>query len=139
MGGYVVEITRAYRGSLRMSAHHGPSGADLDTDAPVDNNGKGEAFSPTDLVATALGTCICTIIAIAGERRGLDLSSLRYRVTKEMVTEPPRRIGTLVTTIWLPASLSERDRTSLERAARGCPVHRSLAPEVEAPIEFVYE
>ena len=139
MGKHLVAIEGTYAGELRVEAVHGPSGARLATDAPADNQGKGESFSPTDLVATALGTCIATILGIVAERRGLDLSGMRFRTTKEMVADPGRRIGRLESTFWMPASLSAEERTVLESAARACPVHRSLRPEVEAPITFVYE
>ena len=135
----MVEITGTYGGDLRCTATHGPSGAQLDTDAPVDNEGRGEAFSPTDLVATALGSCIMTIIGIVARRRGLAIEGARFHVSKEMVADPDRRIGRLATKVWLPASLEEQDRKVLERAARACPVHKSLRPEVDAPVEFVYE
>jgi uncharacterized OsmC-like protein len=118
---------------------HGPSGGTLKTDAPRDHEGLGESFSPTDLVGTALGTCISTVIAIVARRRDVDVTGLRFRVTKEMVADPQRRIGRLDTTIWLPASIATEERAVLERAGRTCPVHKSLRPDVEAPIEFVYE
>ena len=110
----------------------------LTTDAPADNMGKGEAFSPTDLVATALGTCVVTIIAIVAQRRGLDISGTSFRVEKHMATSPARRIGRLLVTVRLPATLSAEDRTILEHAAHTCPVHKSLHPDVDAPISFVY-
>ncbi len=138
MGKHVVAIEGRYEGQLRVRAVHGPSGRELITDAPADNHGQGESFSPTDLVATALGTCVPTIIAIAAESRGLDVSAMRFRVTKEMAADPHRRIGRLGLTVWLPASLSDTDRQVLEAAGRGCPVHRSLHANTEAPIDFVY-
>jgi putative redox protein len=135
----MVAIEGRYVGDLRCEATHGPSGSTLATDAPVDNMGKGEAFSPTDLVATALGTCIVTIIAIVAERHGLDVSGATFRVEKHMATDPVRRIGRLPVTIRLPASISAEGRTMLERAAHTCPVHKSLHPDVEAKITFLYE
>jgi len=139
MSKHVVAIEGRYEGDLRVRAVHGPSGAELVTDAPADNHGKGESFSPTDLVGTALATCVPTIIAIAAEKRGLDVSSMRFRVTKEMAADPHRRIARLQLTVWLPAALSDDDRKLLEAAGRGCPVHRSLHPDTDAPVEFVYE
>ena len=100
--------------------------------------GRGESFSPTDLVATALGTCILTILGILAQRRGLDLSGATFSVEKHMATEPVRRIGRLDVVVNLPAALAPDDRAALERAAFTCPVHRSLHPDVEAPIRFVY-
>ncbi len=138
-----VEIEILYEGGLRCAATHGPSQATLTTDAPVDNHGKGESFSPTDLVATGLGACLMTIMGIVAERNQLDLRGTKVRVTKEMVQEPVRRIGRLVSTITVPAekarALSEADRTKLETAARHCPVHQSLHPGIELPMQFVYE
>ena len=134
----MVEITGTYLGDLHVEAVHGPSGARLVTDAPADNEGKGELFSPTDLVATALGTCITTILGIVARRHGLDLEGATFSVTKDMATEGVRRIGRLRTTITLPARLPPEMRARLEEAARKCPVHKSLHPEVDAPIEFVY-
>ena len=135
----MVEITGTYAGDLRVEARHGPSGAELATDAPVDHEGLGRSFSPTDLVATAIGTCVCTIIGIAARARGLDVEGMRFETTKEMVADPDRRIGRLVTTITLPRALESADRRVLEAAGHNCPVHRSLRPEVETTIRFVYE
>jgi putative redox protein len=138
-----VEIDIVYEGTLACRATHGPSGSCLATDAPTDNGGRGSAFSPTDLVATALGTCVITTMALVAERHGWDLSGTRVHVTKEMVTQPTRRIGALPVRITVPAeraaALSEADRDKLERAAHHCPVHQSLHPDVRAPIEFSYE
>lgn len=138
-----VEIDIVYEGQLHCVATHGPSRKQLATDAPVDNHGKGESFSPTDLVATALGTCIITTMGIIAERHQLDLTGTHVHVTKEMVTAPVRRIGELKTTVTIPvdkaAKLSATDRTKLENAAHHCPVHQSLHPDVKAPIAFVYQ
>jgi len=134
----MIEITGRYVGDLRVEAVHGPSGAAVTLDAPKDNEGLGRSFSPTDLVATALGSCIVTVIAIVARRRGLDIGEPTFRVTKEMVNDPHRRIGRLATTVHLPATLAAADRQVLERAAHTCPVHRSLGENVELPISFVY-
>lgn len=137
-----VEIDIVYEGQLRCRATHGPSKTVLTTDAPVDNHGKGESFSPTDLVATALGTCMATLMGIVAERNKLDIAGTRVLVVKEMVQEPVRRIGTLRVTIHVPAeknsSLSMDDRKKLETAALHCPVHKSLHPDIQSPIEFLY-
>jgi putative redox protein len=106
----------------------------LQTDAPVDNMGKGESFSPTDLVGTALATCMLTTMGIVAQRHGIDMAGATARVTKEMVTTPHRRIGRLAVTIRMPRTLPDEDRRRLENAARACPVHRSLHPDVDAPI-----
>ena len=131
-----VEISITYDGSLRCSATHGPSGQTLLTAAPVDNMGRGEAFSPTDLVATALGTCMATTMAIVAQRDGLNLSGMRVRVVKEMATGPSRRIGQLTTHISVPTKLTPQQRQKLEHAALACPVHKSLHPDVKLPITF---
>lgn len=135
----MVSIDVRYLGGLRCEAVHGPSGAKLLTDAPADNQGKGEAFSPTDLVATALATCVLTTMGIVAERNGWDLTSASVNVTKEMVTTPLRRIGRLTVRIQMPPDLPEVARQKLETAAHTCPVHRSLHPDVEAPLIFTYE
>jgi putative redox protein len=134
----MVRIDVAYQGGLRCQATHGPSGQKLVTDAPVDNHGKGESFSPTDLVATALGTCISTVMGIVAEREKIDLTGLRITVQKEMSAEPPRRIARLITRIEMPAGLTEQQRSKLEKTAYTCPVHQTLQGKVDLPIEFVY-
>src|SRR6266480_2490499 len=109
----MVEITTTYEGQLRCVATHGPSGNTLTTDAPKDNMGKGEAFSPTDLVATALATCILTTMGIVAQRNNIDMTGATARVTKEMVTSPIRRIGRLAVTVRMPRRLSAEDQTRL--------------------------
>ena len=123
----------------KYAATHEPSGQ-TSTDAPLDNGGKGEAFSPTDLVATALGTCMATIMGRVADQNNLNLDGLQIRVLKEMATDPVRRIRALKTRLVFPraAALSAADRAKLEAAARACPVKQSLHPEVQLPIEFVY-
>lgn len=137
-----VEINIVYEGQLHCAATHGPSGATLATDAPVDNHGRGESFSPTDLVATALGTCVMTIMGIVADRNQIDLSGTRIHVSKEMIQQPVRRIGRLPVTVTIPADkaakVSAAERTKLETAARHCPVHQSLHPDIDSPIEFVW-
>ncbi len=132
----MVEINVTYKGDLRCEAVHGPSGSKINTDAPTDNMGKGELFSPTDLVATALGTCILTTMAIVAKRHGIDFGAARLHVSKEMVTQPIRRIGKLPVDIYLPFELTAEQKQRLENAAHSCPVHHSLHPEVESPIRF---
>ncbi|MDA8746207.1 OsmC family protein [Rubripirellula amarantea] len=135
-----VEIHIAYAGTLRCDATHGPSGMSLHTDAPVDNGGNGASFSPTDLVATALGSCVMTIMGLVAARHELDLTGTKVHVTKEMIASPVRRIGSLRTRVTLPATVDLDDsmRKRLEEAARKCPVHQSLHPDIDAPIDFVY-
>jgi uncharacterized OsmC-like protein len=132
----MVKITGEYQGDLHCSAQHGPSGSVLVTDAPKDNQGRGEAFSPTDLVATALATCIATTMAIAAKKHAVELRGLRFEVTKEMSAEPPRRIGRLATQIWMPIPATHPAAKPLEAAGRACPVHRSLDATVDKPITF---
>lgn len=134
----MVHIDVIYEGDLHASARHRPSGTELATDAPKDNEGRGESFSPTDLVATALGTCMITVMGIVARRRGLPLEGARATVEKGMVTEPVRRIGRLAVRLELPASLAPDDRKVLERAALTCPVHKSLHPDMEIPVTFAY-
>lgn len=136
-----VEIKVEYTGQLHCEASHGPSGQKLSTDAPTDNGGKGQSFSPTDLVATALGTCVMTILGLVAERHEVDLQGTQIQVTKEMITAPVRRIGVLRTVVTIPAKAVPdiELRTRLETAARKCPVHQSLHADIQAPIDFHYE
>ncbi|MBI5442067.1 MAG: OsmC family protein [Deltaproteobacteria bacterium] len=133
-----VDIDIVYTGDLHCEATHRPSGKKLVTDAPVDNGGKGEAFSPTDLCATSLGTCLVTTMALVAERHGIELAGTAVHVVKEMVADPRRRIGAFRTTITFPAglSVSAAERSLLEATARACPVTQSLGPLVEVPMEF---
>ena len=132
----MVEIDIAYEGELRCSAVHGPSSKVLHTDAPLDNNGRGETFSPTDLVATALGTCLLTIMGMFAERHDWDLSGAKVRVKKHMVADPKRRIGKLEVDLWIPGGFDAKQRRALERAAMSCPVHESLGEGIEQVIRF---
>ena len=132
----MVEMHAVYQGELRCAATHMPSGTVLITDAPVDNHGKGESFSPTDLVATALGTCILTTMAIAAGVLGVDLTGATVTVNKVMKTTPTRMIASLATVVTLPGSAKSQQKEKLEHAAHHCPVHASLHPEVAQPIEF---
>lgn len=134
----MVHIDVRYEGDLHCEAVHGPSGTALNTDAPKDNHGRGESFSPTDLVATALGSCMLTVMGIAARTLGVDLSGATASVEKEMASSGVRRIAKLSVKIRVPGSVSVENREKLERAAHTCPVHQSLHPEVEKPIEFVW-
>ena len=131
--------TACYAGQLRTEATHTASGNVIQTDAPVDNHGRGEAFSPTDLVSTALGACMLTVIGIVAERHAWDLTSATFSVLKHMSAEPPRRIAQIDVTFSLPASLAPTERTILERAAHTCPVGLSLHPDVRQNIVFEYK
>jgi putative redox protein len=134
----MVSITLRYEGGLHCAAIHGPSGAGLATDAPRDNQGLGEAFSPTDLVATALGTCVVTTMAIVARRKGQDLPAVTAEVEKHMTTEGPRRIAKVVTRLTIPLPADHPERALLEAAARACPVHQSLHPDVAKEISFAW-
>jgi putative redox protein len=122
----MTTIDSRYEGALRCHSSHGPSGSVLETDAPTDNQGKGERFSPTDLVATALSTCILTILGIVAERHDWPLQGTTARVQKTMTPEAPRRIALLEVWISLPVGLSEQQRAVLQRAGESCPVKLSL-------------
>lgn len=134
----MVDIQVRYAGGLRCEAVHGPSGMRLTTDAPVDNHGRGESFSPSDLVATALGACMLTIMGIVAERHGWDMAGAAARVKKEMVAAPVRRIGRLVVVITVPGVTDPAAQQALRKAALTCPVHQSLRAEIELPIEFEF-
>lgn len=134
----MVKISIRYEGGLRCEAAHGPSGQKLFTDAPVDNHGKGESFSPTDLVASALGACMATIMGIAADRHGIDLSGMDIEVAKEMSASAPRRIAELAVVIRVPLPPDHPRRPLLEQAALTCPVHQSLHPEIRVPVEFIW-
>lgn len=134
----MVAISMKYTGGLHCEAAHGPSGTELTTDAPKDNKGLGESFSPTDLVATALGTCILTTMAIVGNDFGVDIAGATAEVEKQMVVKPTRRIGALLTTITMPTGIAQQHRKVLESAAHHCPVHKSLHPDVHAPITIIW-
>lgn len=133
-----VQITAEYVGGKKLKLTHGPSGAQIITSPPVDNQGDGSSFSPTDLAASALMSCMMTLIAIVAERDGIDLAGMNAKVEKEMRTDP-RRIARLPLQINLPRTVPEGSRQKLENAARTCPVHHSLHPEIEVPLTFRYE
>ncbi len=133
----MVPITTHYDGELSCSATHGPSNATLTTDAPKDNEGLGRFFSPTDLVGTALATCILTTMAIVGRRHGLDLKGASAAVEKHMVATP-RRIGRLPVVVRIPGTFTADQKKLLENAGHGCPVHKSLHPDIDASITFVW-
>tara|TARA_B100000965_G_C19165069_1_gene572033 strand:+ start:199 stop:603 length:405 start_codon:yes stop_codon:yes gene_type:complete len=126
-----------YKNNLRTEAQHIASGQKIITDAPLDNNGKGEAFSPTDLVATALASCMITIMAIAAEKNGINISETSASVKKIMGTNP-RTISDVVIEIKMSKDLALKDRKRLEKAALACPVHKSLHPDMNKEITFSY-
>lgn len=127
-----------YLGDLRTSSVHLQSGTEILSDAPTDNNGKGEAFSPTDTVANALGSCMMTIMAIKSKDLNLDLVGSTIEITKVMNAEP-RRIGKIIMDIKVAVSATEKEQTILERAAMTCPVFLSLHPEIQKEISFSWK
>jgi uncharacterized OsmC-like protein len=132
----MIEVEVAYQGQLRCNAVHGPSSCELVTDAPTDNQGRGESFSPTDLVATALGSCALTIMGIVADRHGWDLSGVSLLVEKHMVADPLRRIGKLVVRVQGAGSFDAQQRQALEKAAFSCPVNQSLGERVVREFHF---
>jgi putative redox protein len=134
----MVAIQLEYEGDLHCRAVHGPSKTVLTTDAPKDNQGRGESFSPTDLVATALGSCILTMMGMMARTLNLDLAGTTATVEKEMASTPPRMIQRLSVKIRVPQAVSDENRQKMERAAHTCPVHRSLHPDIEKPIDFIW-
>jgi len=115
------------------------SGTKIFTDAPKDNQGNGDSFSPTDLVAAALGACMMTIMGIMADRDGIDLTGMSMQVEKHMSDSSPRRIASLPLIIRMPQGLTAEQRTKLERGAATCPVHHSLHPEIKTEIQFLYD
>jgi len=134
----MVEVGIAYEGRLRCSAVHIPSKGKLSTDAPVDNQGRGESFSPTDLVATGLGTCMLTIMGMVAQRDGIKLDGTRVRVEKHMTQSPPRRIAKLVVQFDFVSGIPLDRRPVLERSTGRCPVVRSIHPDVDVQVRFRY-
>ena len=133
-----VSIAVEYQGDLRCRAIHGPSEKELITDAPVDNHGKGESFSPTDLVATAMATCMATIIGIKAQQKGLNVTGMKLAVEKHMSTDTPRRIVRLPVTIEVPLPADHPERVLLEASALACPVHQSVHPDIDKTVTWVW-
>lgn len=134
----MVKMDLLYQGDLHCLLTHGPSQAQIVTDAPLDNQGKGAAFSPTDLLGAALGSCILTVMGIAARAHKINMDGAKAHIEKEMVTSPVRRVGKIVVDIQMPAGIAIEKRQTLERVAHTCPVHRSLSPEVEVLINISY-
>ncbi len=133
-----VRVEVVYQGDLICRAIHGPSGDAMLTDAPADNQGQGRHFSPTDLVGTAMITCMVTYIGLAARVRGWNVEGTRAEVIKEMSAVPRRHIARLSVTITLPPGVPEAARPVLEAAALGCPVKASLGPDTAVEVAFVY-
>jgi putative redox protein len=139
----VVDIDIEYQGELHCEARHRPSGATLSTDAPVDNHGRGESFSPTDLLATGLGTCMATVMGICAQKQGVQLGGMQVHVKKIMTTAPPRRVARLESMITIPGEVARwidaAARATLEQVAHQCPVRLSLLEAIEVPIRFEWQ
>ena len=134
----MLTIETKYQGNLRTEAKHVQSGNILITDAPVDNNGKGEAFSPTDLLATALGSCMLTIIGIAANTHGFSIDGTSIQITKIMA-DNPRRVGEVIVEFQFPPNhYSDKEKSIIENAAKTCPVAKSLHPDLKQNTIFNY-
>ena len=134
----MVSQSSIYLGELRCKATHSPSGVELITDAPTDNQGRGESFSPTDLVVTALATCEVTTMGIVARRDSVDLDGTRVYAEKHMSIDGPRRIARIVVKIEFPKGISHDYRPKLEHTARTCPVAKSLHTDVALDVTFSY-
>ncbi len=129
----MVKCKMTYEGGLHTQLLHGPSGATVSTDAPVDNHGKGESFSPTDLMCSAMAGCMATIMGIYAEEHGLNLTGMTIEVGKVMSANP-RRIARIETAITIPLPAATPHREALEQCALGSPAMRSFHPDIEVPI-----
>jgi putative redox protein len=134
----MTSVTIEYQGDLHCKAIHELSGTVLTTDAPRDNHGKGESFSPTDLVATALGSCILSVMGIKARTLKVDIRGATATVDKEMTNAPARKIKKITVKVRVPHQLSSEHQQALEEAAYTCPVHKSMHPDVEMPIEIAW-
>ena len=129
------DITVTYSGNLRTKAVHIDSNSSITTDAPIDNHGLGRKFSPTDLIASSLGSCLLTIMGIVAKRHNIVLDNSYADVTKKM-SENPRRICLLIVDIYFKTSLNEKEIEILKQAAKHCPVHNSLSSDIDIQINF---
>lgn len=133
----MVKVIATYTGEKHCQVLHEPSQSMIETDAPKDNQGRGEKFSPTDLIATSLATCVLTTIAMFVERDGIDIKNSKISVEKEM-TANPRRIASLKTILHLPKTIPTDYRSRIEQTANNCPVKKSIHPDILASIEIHY-
>ncbi len=134
----MVSQNFSYIGQLRCKATHGPSKTELITDAPTDNQGRGESFSPTDLVVTALATCQITTMGIAVEKEGVNLDGTKVYAEKHMSADPPRRIVKIVVRLDFPTGIPKDQRGRIERIAQTCPVAKSIHPDIQVEQMFNY-
>ena len=133
----MVIIEASYDGELHTTCRHQPSGCELATDAPVDNQGRGESFSPTDLLATALGSCMMTVMGIGARNEGWELEGTRVVIQKTM-SQAPRRVARLALEFEMSPKLPGASRARLERIARSCPVAQSIHPEIDLDLRFIW-
>lgn len=133
----MVEMNAVYLGEKHCEIIHGPSKAIIETDAPKDNHGRGEAFSPTDLMTASLGVCMLTVMGIQADQKGWDMKGSSARIVKEMSTSP-RKISKILAHLTMPAHLNEEARNHLEKTASSCPVKLSLHPDIVLDIKFNY-
>jgi putative redox protein len=134
----MVPQSLVYLGELRCNAIHGPSNVELITDAPTDNQGRGQSFSPTDLVVTALAACKITTMGIVAQRDGIRLDGTKAYAEKHMSSDPPRRIARIVVHLAFPPGIPHEVRQKLETTARTCPVVRSIHPDIALDVTFTY-
>ncbi|MBK9247444.1 MAG: OsmC family protein [Ignavibacteria bacterium] len=132
----MVQISITYEGDLHCSLVHIPSGATVETDAPIDNHGRGESFSPTDMVAGALGACMSTLMGIKARDNNIDVTGTTINVYKEMTSVPVRKIGRLIVDILFPHSYSDTELTILKNAALTCLVMKSINPDIIVETTF---
>jgi len=134
-----IKISCEYLGDLRVRAVHAPSGAEIITDAPVDNQGQGRSFSPTDLAAASVATCMITIVGIQAKSIPLDLTGFKVEIEKHMSTTPPRRIAQLEVKMFMPAGIPEELRPRLIRAAEACPVKQSFRDDTVINLQWFWD
>ena len=134
----MVEMNITYEGGLHCKAVHGPSGAIIVTDAPVDNHGNGQNFSPTDLCAVSLGVCMITIMGIACEGRNINITGTTCRIEKHMSADTPRRIVKIIADVNFPSGIPADKRQMLKTAAENCPVSKSLHPDIDVDMRFTF-
>lgn len=133
-----IKMSGRYLGNKKVELLHEPSGTRITTSAPLDNNGDGSSFSPTDLFSVSYGTCMMTVMGIFADREGIDLTGMRMSLEKHM-NQAPRRVARIPVELHMPKHLTEEQRLKLERVANTCPVGNSLHPDIDAPISFIYD
>lgn len=134
----MTQLDIEYIGDLRCKVNHVPSGQTFYTDAPIDNQGKGESISPTDMIAAALGACFSTISGIAAKTHGIDIDGMKLSVFKEMAPAPDRKISRLTVNIILPKKLSDKDFAIIKNIIKTCPVAKSIHPDIEVVSSISY-